>query len=225
VSAPPAELPPVPAPTDLPAFLAAEAPRGALATLRAARRHGTPLRTAAALVLRRARLQARWRGRLELGPAAYVGSGVLIDIAPGARLELGAGTWLGGGSRIRVHGGTVRVGEGSLLGRELAIAAHREIEIGARCIVSDGVSIIDARQPYPDVERPIREQPLEIVPVRVRDGAKIGPHASLLAGAEIGERAVLGPRAVVDRRVAAGAVATGVPAPPKPAARGRGRAR
>jgi acetyltransferase-like isoleucine patch superfamily enzyme len=223
VSAPPAELPPVPAPTDLPAFLAAEAPRGALATLRAARRHGTPLRTAAALLLRRARLRARWRGRLDLGPAAYQGSGVLLEIAPGARLELGAGTWLGGGSRIRVHGGTVRVGQGSLLGRGLAIAAHREIEVGARCLLSDGVNITDARQPHADVERPIREQPLEIVPVRVLDGAKVGPHASLLAGAEIGAAAVVGPRAVVDRRVAAGAVATGVPAPPKPTTRGRSR--
>jgi serine acetyltransferase len=213
------EPPPVPAPTDLPIFLAAEAPRGAFATLSAARRHGTPLRTALALLARRARLRLRWRGRLELGPGAFVGPGVLLELAPGTKLVLGPGTWLGGASRIRVHGGSMRVGEGSLLGRQLAVAAHREVAIGARCLLSDGVSITDARQPHPDVERPIREQPLEIVPVRILDGAKIGPHASLLAGAEIGEGAIVGPRAVVDRRVPAGTVATGVPSPPKPPAR------
>jgi acetyltransferase-like isoleucine patch superfamily enzyme len=209
----------VPAPTDLPAFLAAEAPRGALAALRAARRHGTPMRTAAALLARRARLRMRWRGRLELGPGAFVGQGVLFEIAPGARLALGPGAWLGGGSRIRVHGGSVTIGEGALLGRGVAIAAQREIEIGARCLLSDGVMLTDLRVTHEDVERPIREQPLEVAPVRVHDGAKVGPHACLLAGAEIGEGAIVGPRAVVDRRVAPGETAIGVPAPRRTAAR------
>jgi acetyltransferase-like isoleucine patch superfamily enzyme len=45
------------------------------------------------------------------------------------------------------------------------------------------------------------ERPLVVRPVRVGDGARIGPRACLLAGADVAAGAVVGPRVVVDGAV------------------------
>jgi acetyltransferase-like isoleucine patch superfamily enzyme len=169
------------------------------------------LRESLPLVLRRGWLRLRWGHRIEFDSGAFVGHGVRLELEGGARLALGSGVWLGGRSRVRA-GGAVRFGRGTLVGPGCAVVASREVTVGEGCILGDEVMLSDTRMRYDDLERPTRCQPAMAVPLRVHDGARIGPRACLLAGAEVGEGSVVGARVVVEGHVPAGAVFSSVPA-------------
>jgi acetyltransferase-like isoleucine patch superfamily enzyme len=126
-----------------------------------------------------------------------VGSGVRIAIAPGASVTLGDGVELGEQARIEALGGRVRIGAGTRLGERCTLAAAAGIEIGSGCSIGDYVLFADAEPSFDDVEAPIRLQPLRPAPIRVGDGARIGAHAALLAGAQVADGAVVGSYAVV----------------------------
>ena len=57
---------------------------------------------------------------------------------------------------------------------------------------ASGPSIADHEPTYEDPERPTRLQPLHAAKVRVGEGARIGAHASLLAGATVAPGEVVG---------------------------------
>jgi len=169
---------PAPAPSDLPGFLVA----GGRAPLR--------------LRLRGVRLRLRWGRRLELARGAFVGTDVRLHLDRGARLVLGEGAWLGDRSTVRA-GGEVRIGAGTLIGPESVLAARELVSIGANCLLGDEAMASDCALTVEDAQRPDGERPLTVRPVRVGDGARIGPRACLLAGAEVAPGAVVGPREVV----------------------------
>ena len=60
------------------------------------------------------------------------------------------------------------------------------------CVVGEWALIADHEPTYEDPERPTRLQPLHASTVRVGDGARIGAHASLPAGATVGPGEVVG---------------------------------
>src|SRR4051812_14523088 len=67
---------------------------------------------------------ARLRGRRAGARNAAIGRGVVLDVAPGARLELGDGCAIGAGTRLHVRAGTVRIGPRAVVGERCALAAH-----------------------------------------------------------------------------------------------------
>jgi acetyltransferase-like isoleucine patch superfamily enzyme len=172
---------PTPAPSDLPGWLLA------------GRR--PPLR----FRLRALRLRLRWGRRVELGKGAVVGRGVRLRLAPGGRLVLGPGVWLGDRSTV-VCAGEVRIGAGSLIGPESVLSAAQSISVGSGCLLGDEVMVSDRALTVEDALRPDGSRPVVVRPVSVGDGARIGPRACLLAGAEIRAGAVVGPREVVPER-------------------------
>jgi acetyltransferase-like isoleucine patch superfamily enzyme len=147
--------------------------------------------------LRWAWLRARAGPRLRTEGRAVVGRRVRIGIAPGASVVLGDGVELGERTRIEAIGGTVRIGAGTRLGERCTLAATAGIEIGAGCRVGDFVLFTDSDPTFDDVETPVRLQPLRTAPIRVGDGARIGAHAAVLAGAHIEDGQVVGSYAVV----------------------------
>jgi acetyltransferase-like isoleucine patch superfamily enzyme len=155
-------------------------------------------------------MRARSRGRLRAARSVRASAGARVRVAPGARVVLGPGVRLGPDSRIDAVAGTVRVGAGTSIGERAVIVAHESVEIGARVAIGDWAALDDAAPTFDDVERPVRAQPLRRAPIRVGDGAVLGPHASLGPGATV----------VAGEAVAAYAV---LPAPPP--ARQRERAR
>jgi acetyltransferase-like isoleucine patch superfamily enzyme len=151
---------------------------------------------AAALIARPSRLgrlrlaaQARVdvRGRVTVGRAARV------RVARGARVVLEDGCVLGEGSRIEAQGGTVRIGPGARLGPRSVLVALERIDVGAGAVVGSWAMVADAEPTYDDPERPTRLQPVRTAPVRVGDGALIGAHAALQAGATIAPSEVVAP--------------------------------
>jgi acetyltransferase-like isoleucine patch superfamily enzyme len=169
---------PTPAPSDLPRFVV-EGRR-------------VPLRVR----LRVVRLRLRWGRRLALGKEAAVGRGVRLSLARGARLALGDGAWLGDRVTV-VASGEVRIGAGSLVGAESMLVASELVAIGDGCLLGDEVMANDRALTVEDAMRVDGSRPLVVRPVRVEDGARVGPRACLLAGARVGASAVVGPREVV----------------------------
>jgi acetyltransferase-like isoleucine patch superfamily enzyme len=156
-----------------------------------------PQLTFAGSTLRLSWLRLKARGRLVARPQVRVGRGVTITAAPGARILLEDGCILGDGARIEANAGTIRIGAAARLGERSVLVALAGIDVGAGCVVGDWALVSDAEPSFEDPERPIREQPLRAAPVTLGDGARIGPHAKVLAGAAIPPGAVVEPYAVV----------------------------
>jgi carbonic anhydrase/acetyltransferase-like protein (isoleucine patch superfamily) len=144
-------------------------------------------------------------------PGLVVGDDVVIHAGTGFGIE---------------PGGWVEIGDRSLLvGASLMCADH--IAIGSDVVISYGVTITDAdwHPRDPDLRRrdvealapgadPSNRPGYETAPVSVGDGARIGINAIILKGVRIGERATVGPGAVVARDVPAGVTVEGNPARP-----------
>jgi acetyltransferase-like isoleucine patch superfamily enzyme len=142
--------------------------------------------------LRLARLRLAARGRLEVHGTVQVERGARIAVTPGARVVLEDGCVLGAGCRIEAAGGTIRIGPGALVGSRALLVSLAGIDVGADCLVGEWAMIADHEPTYEDPERPTRLQPLRTAAVRLGDGARIGAHAALLAGATIAPGEVVG---------------------------------
>lgn len=145
--------------------------------------------------LRLARLRAAARGRIEVRGAVRVGPRVRVAVAPGARVVLEAGSALGEGCRIEAAAGLVHVGAGAQLGERSVVVARERVEIGAGAVVGDWALVCDTEPRYDDPERPTRLQPVRTAPVRIGERARVGVHATVLPGGDVGAGAVLAPYA------------------------------
>lgn len=142
----------------------------------------------------------------------FIGKDVKIEIGPLAHVYLDRWSWVGNRTKLRAHGGFIRIGSKSVLGEEITFSTYEEISIGRECIIADRVMFIDFDHIVADVERPIRKQGLYSKPVRVGNNVWIGYGASILRGVTIGDGAVIGTHAVVTKDVPANAIVGGVPA-------------
>lgn len=123
------------------------------------------------------------------------------------------------------HGGEIRIGEWSYIGRNTSIWSRTSIVIGHHVLIADGVDIHDtdshpigwearrrdtemilsAKHPYPDPS-------VETAPVVIEDDAWIGLKATVLKGVRIGRGAIVAAGAVVTKDVPAFSVVAGNPA-------------
>lgn len=151
----------------------------------------------AASRLRLALLVLRGRGRLRAGRDVRIGRRARVLVAPGGSVRLGDGCLLGPGCRIEAAGGTVEVGPSARLGERCVIVALAAVSVGAGATVGEWAVLSDVEPAAADVETPIRHQPLSPRPVEVGAGARIGAHAALGAGARVAAGAAVGSYAVV----------------------------
>jgi acetyltransferase-like isoleucine patch superfamily enzyme len=185
---------------------------GLLTLLRFLRAHGMLNLRYARLALRLARLKLRWGRRLQTDGLAFVGPGVKLEIGKDAVVRLGRWSWIGHGSKIRAHEGEVHIGAKTVLGQECTISCFQHISLGRECIVADRVMLIDFDHGVVEVERPVREQGIYKRDVRLGHNVWVGYGACFLRGITVGDNAVVGTYAVVNRDVPANAVVAGVPA-------------
>jgi acetyltransferase-like isoleucine patch superfamily enzyme len=150
--------------------------------------------------------------RMRLSGMAFIGRGVRIQVGRRARLRLGRWTWIGRGTKIRCHEGEVMIGAKTVLGEDCTISAYQHVSIGEQCIVADRVMLIDFDHNVAEVERPIRLQGIYKRDVRVGNNVWIGYSAQVLRGVTVGDNAIIGAGAVVNKDVPVNAVVGGVPA-------------
>jgi acetyltransferase-like isoleucine patch superfamily enzyme len=127
----------------------------------------------------------RWRRR-----------GVRIDVAPGADLVIGDDVTIGRGTRIAVRAGTLRIGEGAVIGERCDIVVHAGVDIAPYARVEDWVSISDVEPVFDDPEVPVRLQGVRARAIRVGEGAVVDLAANLTAGAVVAPRTRVQPHEV-----------------------------
>jgi acetyltransferase-like isoleucine patch superfamily enzyme len=106
--------------------------------------------------------------------------------------------------------GDVKVGRHTWIGPNVVLDGSGGLEIGDYCSISAGVQIY-THDTVAWASALGGAEP-EKRPTRVGSGVYIGPNAVLEKGLTIGDRAVIGALAFVDRDIPAGARAWGVPA-------------
>ena len=167
------------------------------------------------MLRRSAFLRRDGQAAIERGRDVHVSRRVSFEVAPGGRLVLGDGCLIGERTRFVVAPGCgIELGAGVVLGERCTIVARAGVTIGAGAQLGHGLTIVDFDHVFDDVERPIREQPLESTPVAIGDGTRVGLGVSIVRGVTTGAGAVVEPGAVVTRDVPAGGHVGGVPAKP-----------
>lgn len=143
----------------------------------------------------------------------------------GARCAIGRGVRIFGPMRIRLGDqcaifegayltgpGTLVMGDRSSLGVYTAVACRERVEIGRDTMIAGYCFILDVDHDFGDIGMPIREQGLDIRPVRIGNDVWIGSHCVVLRGVTIGDGAVIAANSVVTRDVPPFTIAAGIPA-------------
>ncbi|HEY7857267.1 MAG TPA: acyltransferase [Candidatus Nanopelagicales bacterium] len=161
--------------------------------------------------LRLLRLRLR-RPDIVLEGMVFLGRRVTLDARRDyGRLVIGRWVHLGDENRLRVHEGSMRVGDKVVFGRDNTVNCYLDIEIGAASIVADWVYVCDFDHVFSDVSVPIKDQGIIKSPVRIGPDVWVGAKASVLRGATIGHGSVLAAHTVVRGEVPALSVVGGIP--------------
>lgn len=137
-------------------------------------------------------------------------------------LKVGAGVTLGyrysaclGNGEILVQArnpdSEINIGTGTTLNNNSVVCATRSIHIGERCLIGDGVVIVDSD--FHDTNPAMRRSsPGPSEPVRIGNNVWIGSRAMVLKGVSIGENSVIGAKSLVTHDIPPNCIAAGIPA-------------
>ena len=113
--------------------------------------------------------------------------------------------------QARAKDAVIEVGAGTSISNNAQVIAESRVSIGARCLIGDGVLIVDSD--FHDLSPAGRhDQPPLTSPVRIEDNVFIGSRTIILKGVTIGKDSVIGAGSVVVRPIPAGVIAAGNPA-------------
>lgn len=140
-----------------------------------------------------------------------VGRGVNFEgrdgIELGSEVNIGSGTLLITGPK-----GHIKLGTKSHISRMTVLSGGGNITIGERCMISSLVAIYSVQNSLGS-DRPALEPP-ERLPVAIGNDVFVGVGAKILPGVTIGDNAIIGAGAVVNKNVPKGTTVVGVPAKP-----------
>jgi acetyltransferase-like isoleucine patch superfamily enzyme len=158
---------------------------------------------------------ARPAGLASLGRGSYFTEP--YTIASPHRVHVGHGVKVSERLAISVYesadgaaGGSLRIGDGCLIGADLHAHCTHDVELGDYVGISARVAIGDCVSDL-HPERAGGNEPTDLS-IRIRDGAIVGIGAIILPGVTIGERAAIGGGAVVTRDVPPRSLVFGNPA-------------
>jgi acetyltransferase-like isoleucine patch superfamily enzyme len=187
---------------------------------------------------RRVRLQARMvdsRVTFDIAPTARLGRRATVEVLPGttSRLVFRDGSWMGDDVYLQLSGGTLTVGDQTILRAGLRVTLGGDLRLGARLVISWATSlhcaerldigddtiigeysvITDSRHVRTGGDVPIRDH-VAAAATQIADNCWIGAHAVVGAGVQVGSHAFIGAMSVVTKDVPAWWFAAGAPAKP-----------
>jgi acetyltransferase-like isoleucine patch superfamily enzyme len=143
--------------------------------------------------------------------SAYLGPGFSLHLPGGGRFVAGEGVEFRRDFHAEVEeDGEIRIGAGTRFTYDVVLQCTRSIQVGSRCVVAHGVTIVDGQHRFRDPASPIGEQGYEWHPIKVGDDCWIGSAATVMA--DLGDRVVVGANSAVTEKIPAYAVAVGSPA-------------
>lgn len=173
-----------------------------------------PLASKAMSRIRGALLRAAVRsagGHCGAGLRVEAGLRVRHGLHPG--LDLGRDVYLGRDTTIDCPaGGVFRLGDFVTLTQGVFVSALVDVRIGSDTLVGEYTSIRDSNHRTDNPDVPVWAQGMISAPVVVGCDVWIGRGVAVLAGAVIGDKALIGANSVVIANIPGGAVAVGSPA-------------
>lgn len=131
-------------------------------------------------------------------------------MAPGGSIVIGNDVEIGARTTLAASSGaTLVLADGVFIGAGCTIGATGSVSIGRESLIAELVSIRDHDH---DPSYPPRGGPMLQEDVAVGARVWIGAKASIVRGGAVGDDAVVGAHALVNRHVPAGTLAVGVPA-------------
>ena len=143
------------------------------------------------------------------GPV-YLGPGFSFFCPEGGTFHVGPDVEFRRGFRCELHGGTIRIGGGSVFTYYVLLQCTTSIDIGERCILGQSSIVVDGNHSFRDLTKPILAQGYDLRPITIGDDAMIASKCTIIA--DVGERAFIGANSVVTKPVPPFTVAAGVPA-------------
>lgn len=138
-----------------------------------------------------------------------------VQVVTRKKIVLGNNVTLFGNSYLNAFGefGSINIGERTHLDQFCVLYGQGGLSIGASCAIACGVTIYTQSNQYAaDPCTNIIDQPVKYAEVVIGDDVWIGARAVILPGVTIGDHAVVGAGAVVNRDVESWAIVGGVPA-------------
>lgn len=158
--------------------------------------------------------------RLRIGDDVRMGSGLVIDLAPGADgvIDLGDRAVLQNGIRLQPWGGTIRLaadvqirdrcelksagdlrlGERAVCGRNVTLHCEERIELAPKVGLAERVTVIDSDHGFDGSDTFFLDQPVRSAPVTIGANTFVATNAVVLRGSVIGANSVVAAGAVVN---------------------------
>lgn len=145
---------------------------------------------------RMAAIKARHPSVLFAGPV-FIGPDVRFEVREGyGRILVGAWSHFGEGTRVRCHEGTLRIGPKTVLASRVTVNAWLDIDIGAACLLGEGVYVCDFDHRLDDLSVPIKDQGIVKAPVRIADDVWLGTKSTVTRGTRMARGSVLAANSV-----------------------------
>jgi len=139
--------------------------------------------------------------------------GVCLACRPGHPILIGDGVQLMRGVVLSTSAtGRIVLGDRVYVGEYAVITSNAEICIGKDTIIAPHADLVDFNHGHRDLEATVFSQPVDAAPIRIGRDVWLGAGVKVLRGVRIGDQAIVGAAAVVNRDVPDRGVAVGVPA-------------
>lgn len=158
------------------------------------------------------RIPAELKG-MKFGKKSFIAPGYdwlfvqLKGIVTGDNVVIGQNAWL-----QTVDNGTITIGDGTQIGRNVVASAIKEINIGKKCLISYNVSIFDHDHNTNAAISPMESGLTEPKTTSIGNNCFIGAHSFILSGVELGDHCVVGANSVVTQSFPANSLIAGSPA-------------
>ncbi len=168
------------------------------------------------LVLQRGRLTRLRLAGLRIASPRLLGAH--IDCRRGlagttsGRIEVGPGAWLETGVVLHAYGGAIRIGRDVFLGPHTVVYGHGGVDIGDACLIAMHCRILSSNHTIAPLGVDIRSQPDVLLPTRLGRDVWLGAGVTVLAGVTIGDGCVVGAGSVVTKDLPPGSISHGAPA-------------
>ncbi|MCU1378732.1 MAG: transferase hexapeptide repeat containing protein [Acidimicrobiales bacterium] len=134
-------------------------------------------------------------------------------------IEVGAGSFLLQGAWLAVEApawerdeAVLRIGDGVWMRPNCAISASSSIVIEDNVVFGGMVTVVDSDHTWAAGHPNVLYNPVESAPIRIGRGTWVADRAAVLAGADIGERCIIGANSVVRGTIPDFSIAVGSPA-------------
>lgn len=147
---------------------------------------------------------------INIGKFCQFGASVKLKVTDGGEFLIGQHICIGDHVQIIVQGGTLTIENNVFIGTGSVIVCREEISIGRDSLIAEYVVIRD--QDHRTDTRPLGRSGFITNPIHIGRDVWIGCKATILRGAFLGDRCVIGAHALVKSHIPDDMLAVGAPA-------------